>query len=137
MPPVRVVAVILTAIGAGLAFPGCSDSASSNLAPVSGRVTLDGKPLAAALVVFEGSDGRSANGITDADGQYTAHFTSTVVGAPVGKCRVRIGTDRAGTAEPAARKLVERVPDRYNIASQEFVEVKRGKNRFDFDLTTP
>jgi hypothetical protein len=53
-----------------LVFPGCG--VTSRTSPVSGVVTLDGKPLAGASIHFvpEGS-GRDATGETDASGHFT------------------------------------------------------------------
>jgi hypothetical protein len=129
-PPVAALAGLL------VSAVGCSWS-DPNFAAVSGTVTLDGKPLAEALVVFEAADKRSSTGLTDGSGRYVMQFTASQDGAVVGKNTVRIATDRAGSTSPQVRKLTERVPDRYNIKSTETVEVKPGRNVFDFALTTP
>jgi hypothetical protein len=68
------------------------------IAPVSGRVTLDGKPLANAAVVFSPvatSDnkepGPGSGGKTDADGRYTLTIVGKGTrGAVVGKHKVRV-----------------------------------------------
>ena len=58
-----------------LAYVGCSSS-GPDIAYVSGRVTMDGKPLAQATVVFIPEDGRPAGARTDADGRYVLNFTA-------------------------------------------------------------
>jgi hypothetical protein len=72
-------------------------------AGVSGRVTLDGKPLPHAAVMFspvgEGNvnPGPTSSGVTDAEGRYTLTLDiSKERGAVVGKHKVRI----AYMAEP-------------------------------------
>lgn len=98
-------------------------------APVSGRVTLDGKPVAGAKVRLlpqktAGSDlvGPASIGVTDADGWYsvTTGGTSTRSGAVVGTHRVVISTletkpDPSGRF--AEREIIvtkEQIPRPYN-----------------------
>ena len=74
---------------------GCS-SDGPPLAPVRGRVTLDGKPLAGKTVKFvpePGTPGQGAGATTDADGNYTLlaarpGATRDTPGAPPGAYRV-------------------------------------------------
>jgi hypothetical protein len=76
---------------------GCGGD-SHQYASVSGRVTLNGKPLSNAAVVFQpvvsGTDTSPASGsggFTDADGRYTLTVTSNdKPGAAVGKHKVVI-----------------------------------------------
>jgi hypothetical protein len=79
---------------------GCS-SQPYKVAPVSGKVTLNGEPLAHAAVVFApvatGDDhfpGPTAGGLTDSEGRYTLEITTPsgkkINGAVVGKHKVRI-----------------------------------------------
>lgn len=89
-------AVRLLLITVGLS--GCGgDSSGPAMAPVSGVVTLNSKPLAGAEVYFTG-DGFEGFGKTKEDGSY-----SLVRGAPVGKCKVYItktpGSGEAGQGE--------------------------------------
>jgi len=59
-----------------LLLAGCSGSAVP-LGNVAGRITMDGKPLAGALVRFiPETGGRSSQGMTDADGRYTLDYSS-------------------------------------------------------------
>jgi hypothetical protein len=86
---------------AGLgALAGCG-SEGFVLAPVAGRVTVDGQPVAGLRIAFEpvGSASRPAPGpesigVTDDEGRFTLATLSESPrrGAVVGKCRVRIWT---------------------------------------------
>src|SRR5437773_7706146 len=74
---------------------GCSPP--YQVAQVSGRVTLDGKPLAKASVTFapmatkeNQAPGPTAWGPTDADGRYKLSITPESPGGVVGKCRIYI-----------------------------------------------
>ena len=67
---------------------GCGGGAPSDqpdLANVSGTVTLDGKPLANAMVEFSpDGDGRPSTGSTSSDGSYTLQYTADNSGAKIG-----------------------------------------------------
>src|SRR5215470_13236777 len=84
---------LLAALAVGAV--GCGND---QVAPVSGRVTLDGQPLANAAVTFQpvrtegkGNPGPGSGGFTDADGRYTLKVTGTEArGAVVGKHKVTI-----------------------------------------------
>src|SRR5688572_6481059 len=78
--------VILMVAGCGASGP--------EIANVSGRVTMDGKPLANATVLFVPEDGRPAGARTDADGNYVLNFTEGRQGAIPGMNSVRITTLR-------------------------------------------
>lgn len=128
---------------------GCS-SESYRVAPVSGRVTLNGKPLAGVAVMFqpvapEGNinPGPGSYGITDAEGKYSLKLVGKESkGAAVGKHKVRI-TDHDDTRQdpsddtPVKRKKTEiKVPARYNAieALLEFEVNSKGSTSADFDL---
>lgn len=99
------------AIAASLVLAGCGSSEGYKLAPVSGKVQVDGKPVEGLRISFEpigGADrpypGPDSIGITDKDGRFTlATFNeSQKRGAVVGKTRVRIwslpASQTAGTS---------------------------------------
>ncbi len=81
-----------------LVLPAGCGSPEFVLAPVYGRVTVDGEPVLGLRVSFEpvGGSGRplpgpDSNAITDADGKYVVYTSdSRRRGAVVGPCRVRI-----------------------------------------------
>jgi hypothetical protein len=117
---------------------GCS-SGGPEIAHVSGRVTMDGKPLAHATVVFIPEDGRPAGARTDADGRYTLNFTEGRRGALPGKNSVRITTQREAEQDENGKTVVpaspETIPMEYNAASMlEFTVEPKKKNVANFEL---
>ncbi len=116
-------------------FAGCS---ASSVVPVAGRVTLDGKPLAAVHVSFqpiakpgEMHPGGGSYAVTDADGKYTLLLVhGERPGAFVGQHRVAI-TARS-EAPPANVDFAKRpppkvfVPAKYSTGSELTFEVPAG-----------
>lgn len=98
---------------------------------VSGKVTLDGEPLAGATVEFSPVGGSPAYGVTDEQGRYKLDFSSDQNGAPVGQHRVRITSFNEGKP-----RIKERVPLKYNRQSKLTRDVAGGKQEFNFDLLT-
>jgi hypothetical protein len=130
-------------------FTACADS-GPKVAQVSGRVTLDGKPLPKASVTFvpmatkeRPNPGRTAAGMTDENGRYQLSVDVTTPGAVVGQCRIYITTlqsdpaadDRdAGGPRP---KFRDRVPAKYNQGTELTFEVPpAGTDQANFDLTS-
>ena len=74
-------------IGVCLLISGCSES-GPEIASVKGKVTMDGKPLANAAVVFIPENGRPAGARTDAEGNYELNFTQGRKGTMPGKNQV-------------------------------------------------
>ncbi len=76
---------IRAAVAIGLlVIVGCGDN--DGLVPVSGKVTLDGKPLAdAAVGFFADAGGTPAVGTTDAQGNFTLSTHKPGDGATVGQ----------------------------------------------------
>ena len=134
--PWSVVAVMLSMI-AGTS--GCGSS--YQLADVSGRVTMDGEPLADATVSFVHSDGPSSFGKADADGRYTLQTVADGEhGALVGTHVVRVNVSDGGDAEsdelttPVKGTLI---PARYNTESTLTFEVtSAGSSEANFELTS-
>lgn len=110
-------------------FAGCSKPAA-DIAPVQGRVTLDGKPLASAQVTFQPTGKAPGIGSTDQDGHYELSYKRGVNGAPTGVNRVYIRPYAYGAEK--GRTL----PERYNNNTELEREVKPGPNEFNFDLTS-
>ncbi|HEV3023889.1 MAG TPA: carboxypeptidase regulatory-like domain-containing protein [Pirellulales bacterium] len=121
---------------------GCG---GSNTAPVSGRVRLDGQPLAGATVIFqplsgERNPGPGSAGKTDESGGYTLQLmTGNTPGAILGKHKVSITAYEGGDAIPSSgsgaafRKA--RVPHEYNVQTKLTFEVLAGGTaNADFDL---
>ncbi len=81
--------VVLLALFSVL-LAGCGGG-GQELAPVSGTVTLDGKPLAGAGVLFTPQEGgRPAGGSTDEEGRFTLTTKTNGDGAMLGTNRVAV-----------------------------------------------
>jgi hypothetical protein len=104
------------------------------VAPVSGTVKLDGKPLAYADVTFQLVEGgRPAVARTDENGHYELMFKRAQPGAIVGTHTVRIYVSPEVVPNPP------KIPPQYDTQSELQREVKAGEdNVFDFDIdSTP
>jgi hypothetical protein len=122
---------------------GCG---SDKTAPVSGRITVNGNPLANASVTFApigGKDnqepGPSSAAITDADGRYSLRLIGQEGrGAMIGKHKVRIALQEeldTTTDEPVKLK---QLPLHYNGQTKlEFDVPAGGTESANFDLTLP
>ena len=99
---------------------------------LSGRVTLDGSPLAEGAMRFEPADGKgSTAGGSIQDGRYTARMMANGYRVQISSADM---TPPPGL--PAGEFFTgrERIPVRYNEQTELTVEVKRGTNSADFDL---
>jgi len=113
----------------GLFIGGCGRS-GPQLGSVTGRVTLSGKPLEKADIVFLPDSGTPpASARTDAEGRYVLAYKRGVMGGPVGQNTVRISVSREVVRNPP------KIAARFNSKSELHREVKAGKNEFDFDVT--
>ena len=75
---------------------GCAKGDRPPLGGVHGTVTLDGKPLAGAIVTFEPVEpGRISMGMTDDNGKYELIYIRDEKGAKAGAHRVQITTGNA------------------------------------------
>jgi hypothetical protein len=133
-----------------LLFSGCGETKPYGVAPVSGRVTLDGQPLADARVTFfpqraagvnTAESAPEAMGMTDADGRYQLKTVFDDEGAAPGPNRVVISTlkeeyDPANPEAPPKVVAKETVPKKYFTgASQlEFSVPSEGTEAANFDL---
>jgi hypothetical protein len=123
-----------------LAIAGCGSSAT--IAPVSGVVTIDGKPLANAHVAFQPeatsgatTAGAGSYGITDASGKYELKtFDTDKRGAVVGSHRVEINLKVAADDGPQIRRP-KMLPPKYNLQSElKFKVEPGGSTAANFDL---
>jgi len=124
--------------------PQAKADATPSLQPakVTGTVTLDGKPLAGATIVFRPQKGRPASGVTDGQGRYSLSTSAKDDGALPGVYRVTIAADSQDPAksnEPQSnRRAADKpaIPARYsNPATTGLTtEVCPGPNVFDFEL---
>jgi hypothetical protein len=138
----------VAAVSILLAVIGCGPKARE-LAPVSGKVMLDGRPLINANVAFipqatAGTVGHvTSRGRTDAQGKYTLKTaeSSPRDGAVVGKHRVQISTKVSDasaeyTEDQGSKTPVERVPAKYNSQTELSRDVPReGSSEMNFELT--
>ena len=123
--------MLLTAL-----LSGCGGS-SVEVAPVSGRVTLDGAPLAGARIRFqpEASGGSPSYGASDSDGNYVLGYNRDQQGALIGWHTVSVV--RGGNNDSNSNLKPQALPTRYNTASELRKEVKRGEdNVVHLELTT-
>lgn len=127
-----------------LLVTGCGRSDLPELGTVSGTVTLDGQPLADAIVNFTPVQaGRPSTGQTDSSGHYTLLYVADVEGAVVGKHSVtveRIVTSEADDLpeDPAdleeGQVMIEPLPDGA-IDGSIVKEVKAGDNAIDVAIS--
>jgi hypothetical protein len=135
---------------------GCSndhttDYSQLKLVNAYGQVTLDGKPLANAVITFDAEDGQFSYGMTDSGGDFTLQIDSEQSGVTPGTKTVRISTARkifglntedgggegSGGEGPDGKplsKTTEQVPAKYNMKSELTVEVSSAKREHNFDL---
>jgi hypothetical protein len=118
---------------------GCG---GSRYAPVSGTVTMDGKPLANVAVSFQPAGGEpnpgvGSSGRTDEKGEYTLQVIGgRGKGAVVGKHRVEVNPTVSKPDDDRNPAPNVRIPARYNRASTLTFEVKPGDNTANFDLAS-
>jgi hypothetical protein len=143
------VGALVLSLAAGCGGGGKADL--PKLVPVSGTVTLDGKPLAGAMVSFiptGATPGRSMfYGATGADGRYELVYDEKHKGAPEGQFMVLCnkwvmpdGSDfpRDSKVAPMDGGARELLPPRYSLdgTSELRATVKAGGPPIDFKLTS-
>ena len=121
------------------AVSGCGGEDGPEIAGVHGKITMDGKPLANATVVFIPESGRPGGARTDEDGEYVLNFSGGRQGAMLGKNTIRISTlsdpseNEDGTTTPGSP---ETVPMKYNAMSELTFVVEQGDNEANFDISS-
>jgi hypothetical protein len=138
---IRALAVV---VALAMFIAGCGKN-PHRVAPVSGKVTRLGAPLANATVVFlpETKPGAmpspTSRGETDSQGRYTLTTTEDKPGAVVGAHKVRISTlkSKAGSETEGGGVLSrETVPEEYNARTTlTFTVPEEGTDAADFVLT--
>ena len=118
----RFLVLVLLLIGTG-----CSQGSGVELVPVEGVVTLDGKPVEGAEVLFRPESGRPSAGRTDAEGKYALNYTREEMGAVPGQHQVLISTFREpDDSSSDTLKQVgsqETIPQKYNRKTTLSVDV--------------
>lgn len=127
LPPLGLVLIACTPIGCGEAKP--------KLFPVSGTVTLDGKPLAQGIIYFKTVQTGAIETFPITDGQFSGQ-------AQPGDRRVEV-TSYVKKAKPVEVNGMKGdvqeniIPARYNLESKLAANVKAdGPNQYRFDLAT-
>lgn len=110
-------------------FGGCGTN-GPQVAPVHGRITLDGQPLALADILFQPEGGqRPSTGRADADGRYELVYKRGQEGALVGTHSVHISVSGEMVKNPPV------IAAKFNTQSELRCEVKPGPNEFNFDVS--
>src|SRR5438552_889942 len=111
---------------------GCG-SGPYKLAPVSGRVTLNGKPLTNAAVTFQPTaegkinPGPGSGAFTDSDGHYALKLDGTDnLGAVMGKHMVRITLTHQDNPADDRPKRFKDLPAKYNSRTKLEYDVPAG-----------
>jgi hypothetical protein len=119
---------------------GCSSSGELTTAPVSGKVTYNGKPVPNGTVMFVPDQGPAATGEIAKDGSYRLTTYNDGDGAVLGNHKISITAlqDTSG-ALPEQRSGTPKalVPRKYlsHETSGLTAEVQSGDNVVDFSLT--
>ncbi|TWT33248.1 DUF4198 domain-containing protein [Blastopirellula retiformator] len=110
---------------------GCGPAANHpELAPVTGVVTVNGKPVENVTVVFTpATEGRVSRGGTDAEGKFTLRYAGDADGAVLGQHAV---TFMVIDADAPANVLPRKYADQ--TASIPAEVTKAGPNEYTFDL---
>lgn len=125
----RLMSVILGLFASSFLL-GCGDRPTDvpTLGMVQGTVTLDGAPLAGAIVLFEPkTSGAASSGATKEDGKYTLIYSASEDGAVIGEHTVRITRQEMDMGP-------ETLPAVYNARSTLTATVNAGKNELNFAL---
>lgn len=125
------VATVAVALGCG------SDRLTT--VPVSGTVTLDGRPVPSGKVVFTPERGPAATGAIESDGSFTLGTYGETDGATLGPHRVAvIATESQGNTDDLDAPRRWLIPPRYGDPSTSgltFTVESNGPNRFDLRLS--
>jgi hypothetical protein len=143
-----------TALAAVLVPLGLVGCGGSGYVPVSGTITLNGKPHRNAIVDFmpmattgNQTPGRASTAITDENGKFTLKTIDGVAGAAVARHRVRVSTvfNKELKAyemwDAGLSKMVkvadDPIPKEWNRESkQEFEVPSGGTDKANFDIVT-
>jgi hypothetical protein len=118
---------------------GCMGGTKVPIVPVGGHVTMNDKPVAHALILFENaSTGFAATASIAEDGSYQLR-SQYGTGIPPGKYLVSVSPP--STRDEMDRKIapsptIAKIPERYHLSqtSKLSAEVEKGKSTYDFKL---
>lgn len=133
-------------IGAAVLCPfvlaaGCGSSDGPDLVTVEGTVTMDGKPLPDATVIFQPKEGgRPSFATTNEEGEYELQYSPDSGGVMLGEHVVSISTYREGYNDGNDEyhpPVAEMVPAEYNVNAADNPKMNveiTGSETLDFHL---
>lgn len=124
----RQLSAALLVVAVSLLLAGCSPAGDRPpLGTVTGKVTVDGQPLSGVIISFMPDSGRAATATTNDQGEYQLIYLDGVQGC-------KVGPNTIGFFVPTGGSPSHPIPKKYQEKSDIKVDVKAGKNTFDFDL---
>ena len=114
---------------------GCGGKDDEATAPVSGRVTVDGKPLSTGEVVFVAKNGKRSKGNISDDGTFT--LTSPSGGdSPIGPSSVCVTAMKPAPSGDRFASPVPLIPPRFGQPEHSGMtwDVAEGSNRVHVEL---
>lgn len=116
-------------------FVGGDQQSDVVLVPVSGHVTLDGKSLPNATIIFKPLDGnRGSHATTNSKGIYELKYSKERSGVMLGKHAVTVSTGKLQKVNDLVEIVGELVPTRYNIDSNLTIDVTESNMSCDLVL---
>lgn len=132
--------VKMLAIAGMVALCGCGGGGDTpKLGNVIGKVTIDGKPSQHVIVTFTPvAGGRSSSGLTDDLGNFKLIYSSSGMGASVGRHVVTISANTEYTDEELNNPKIDLTKPKIDIPQdylkmKKEVEVKAGSNTIDLE----
>lgn len=128
----------LLAILGSVSLSGCESSNKLQTAEVTGRVTIDGRPLSMGTVMFVPEHGKMATGRIESNGTFRLSTYGSNDGVIVGKCRAAVMViTSAGEENELEPARPSPIPAKYSAVGTSGLEyeVKAGEtNLFHLDL---
>ncbi len=128
--------IVFCLAGVILTSLGCQQ-VEFETAPIRGKLTLAGKPVSGARVLFIPIDGKTkaAGAETDKNGEYIVRFTGSQMGSTIGPHRVKVMYEPANADGSVGKsnKSSPKVSPRF-LKGEVEVDVKDTDNVFDFEL---
>ncbi|WP_020471090.1 hypothetical protein [Zavarzinella formosa] len=115
------------------AMIGCDSKPEIKLVPVSGTVTLDGKPLADGLIYFKTQATGATNSLPVKDGKFEGNVEAGDRRVEINAYKVR--TEGFGQMGGEVKESL--IPKRFNTESTLTAKVAAGSpNQFNFEVTS-
>ena len=120
--PAKLALSILVTVG--IVLTGCWNSSRPPTYPVTGTVTLQGKPIAGAVVTFVPTgEGEAASAITNSEGKYALTTWEAGDGARPGQYGVKVSKQEQAAVDPS--KMVQNL----SIEEEQKIYVESKKPR--------